>query len=408
MHASTRKKKILYISQSYPYVADSGGKIKTLNTLVTLSKEHELSAIFVSDSLPTFHERQYLERKNITVQVLKSLTILSSVKDNLLELLVYYLQGIPQYVFQYRYKPAFARIAKIIKTFKPDVIHVDHLNMAQYLPKEKKEVWVLEHHNVEAYLYWTRFIHTRKFTRKLYLCIEMVLTYFMELRLLFRFDHIFAISGPEQKRMHRMFGVSHVSVQPLVYKALPVRKISHPCPSILFIGTLGWPPNEDAIEWFLADMFPAIRKRIPTAEFHVVGRLGLRYVPGAKDGLVIHGFQKDLTRHLARADVFVLPFRMGGGMRLKALTALSSGIAVVTTPLGIEGLGVRDGAECLIARQSKQFAQDVIRLLQDSMLRDRLGANALEYVRAHHSEVQNKAFLAMYARATAPRNTEGS
>ena len=393
------KKRLLYISQLYPYPPVSGGRIKTLNTLKALSPKYTVSAVFISEEYAQPADIKELAHWGITVKVFHSNTVLASVKDDLWGLALHFLRGVPHYVFQYTHAPAFPYIARLVETFKPDVIHVDHLNMAQYLPKKKRERWILEHHNGETYLYWTRFVHTTKMARKVYLFMEMILTYLFEFRALRKFDHVFAISRPEAKRLRAMFGIHHVSVQPLVYEAATVNPLSHRNPTIVFVGVLGWPPNEDAIEWFTHDMLPKIRQKIPNVEFHVVGRPGPRYAPSGQENVFVHGFQKDLAPFLARADVFILPFRMGGGLRLKALTALSAGLPVVTTPLGVEGLAVHHGVECLIATNARDFVRETVRVLESRSLQASLRTRALAYVRIAHGEKGNEEFLRLYGAA---------
>lgn len=392
------QKKILYMSQMYPYPPNGGGKIKTLNTLRALAQEYEIFAVFVSETNPTRGERYELEKLGIKVKVFYSDRILASVKDDLINLVWHFVRGVPHYVFQYTHQPAFSYIFRLIEDFHPDVIHVDHLNMAQYLPKEKRQVWILEHHNVETYLYWTRFVYSRRFTRKLYLLIEMILTFFYEWKTLRLFDHIFAISNQEESRVRHVFKITDVSTQPLFYPVHPIRRKPAKHPHLLFIGNLGWPPNEDAVEWFLRDIFPLVLREVPNAEFHVVGKREPRYEknwPKAPN-VFLQGYQKNITPFLERADVFVLPFRMGGGMRIKSLTAMTAGVPIISTPLGIEGLGVKNSQECIIAGKSEEFAKQVINVTTSKSLRKYLSDNARQYMSRFHGPDENNRFLTNY------------
>lgn len=392
------QKKILYISQMYPYPPDGGGKIKTLQTLRTLAQEYEVFAVFVSETQPTRDGLYELEKLNIKVKVFYSDKILASVKDDLVNLARHFIRGIPHYVFQYTHQPASPFIKKIIKEFKPDVIHIDHLNMAQYLPKEKRQVWILEHHNVETYLYWTRFLYSGKITRKLYLLVEMILTFFYEWKALRLFDHVFAISKPEEARLHRIFGITNVSTQPLPYPFHPIRHRPAKHPYILFVGNLGWPPNEGAVEWFLRDIFPFVLREVPDVEFHVVGKRQPRYEKNwpKLSNVYLHGYQKNLDPFFSQAHVFVLPFRMGGGLRLKALTAMAAGLPIVSTWLGIEGLSVQSGKECLTANTPERFSISVAIVLKDQSIQGNMKKHALSYMRKHHSLEENIRFLRMY------------
>ncbi|MBI5448712.1 glycosyltransferase [Candidatus Gottesmanbacteria bacterium] len=392
------KRKILYLSQAYPYPADGGGKIKTLQTLETLAREYRIYAVFISEVKPKKEDLQILVKLGITVKVFYSDRVLASVKKDLVGLAWHFIRGISHYQFQYFLASARPAIQKIIDDWKPDVIHVDHLNMSQYLPKRKQQVWILEHHNVETYLYWTRFIHSPAILRKLYLLIEMILTYFFERKMLTVFDHILAISDVERGRLKSIFGRTNVSVQPLVYPMMHLRRLSSQHSHILFIGNLGWPPNEDAVGWFLRAIFPLIVQEIPDAEFHVVGKRQLRYERNWQmyPNVFLHGYQKDTIPYLSCADVFVLPFRMGGGLRLKSFTALASKIPIVTTSLGVDGLRVMHNRQCLVGDSANTFAQQTIRLLRSPMLQRRLAQEGKTYIRQNHSPDQSVRFLRMY------------
>ena len=91
-----------------------------------------------------------------------------------------------------------------------------------------------------------------------------------------------------------------------------------------------------------------------------------------------------------------MPFRMGGGMRIKSLTALASGLPIITTPLGVEGLHVIDKQEVLIAKTEKEFAKLVAEALNSKQLRNKLSNNASQYIQKNHGSSLNNLFLKKY------------
>lgn len=394
-----KKKKLLYLSQVFPYPADGGGKIKTLNSLKTLAKEFDVFAIFVSEKKPSKSDLNHLKKMGISkIKVFFNKDILRSVKDDYLNLIKNFLKLTPHYVFQYTHRNAFEYISKTIKSFRPDIIHVDHINIAQYLPKEKNEIWILEHHNLEFYLLWTRFLHSSRLTRKMYLLIETTLTYLFESRMLGRFDHIFTISHQEVIRTKRFFKIKSIASQPLVYPITKLKKIKSKVPYILFIGNICWPPNEDAIEWFITKMFPQILQRVPNAELHVIGKNNpnvTRRLP-KNNQIFLHGYKKNLNKYLQTADIFVLPFRMGGGVRIKCLTALSAGIPIVSTELGIEGLKLIKDKHYLAANDENKFVNQVINLLKSNLLSTKMSKNQIKYLKENHSQKENNKWLKIY------------
>ena len=393
------KKKLLFLSQAYPYPADGGGKIKTLNSLKTLAKKFDVYAIFISEKNPSKSELDYIKSLGVyKIKVFFNPGILDSVKDNYLHLFTNFVRLKPHYVFQYTYKLAFKFINKVINQFVPDIIHIDHINIAQYLPQQKRQTWILEHHNLEFYLLWTRFIHSSKLSRKLYLLIESTLTFLFEYKTIRKFDHIFTISEQERIRSEKFFNIDNISSQPLVYKVENIKKIKTKSPNILFIGGLGWPPNEDAVEWYINTMFANILKKVPNAEFHIVGNNNpelSKRLPKSKN-IILHGYQKDLTKFLKRATIFVLPFRMGGGVRIKSLTALSSGIPIVSTKLGVEGLDLINKKHYLEANNETDFSKQVVKLIKSEKLLCEISKNQIDYLKNKHSEKENSKWLKEY------------
>ncbi|MDA1079495.1 MAG: glycosyltransferase [bacterium] len=396
------KKKLLYISQVFPYPTDGGGKIKTYNTLRVLAKEYAISAVFVSEKNPSTSEIAHLKKFGVKkVRVFFNTTILDSVKDNLWHLIKNFLQLRPHYVFQYTHTTAAKFIQSEIKSFSPDVIHIDHANMAQYLPKEKKQVWILESHNLEFYLLWTRFVHSSKLSRKAYLLIEATLTYLFEYRIVKLFDCIFAISNDEKFRMQHFFSPRRIESQPLFYQ-LAKRKsqVMGDNQNLLFIGNLRWPPNEHAIEWFITNIWPLIRAKNKRVRLHIVGQrydiLDQRLSLLDLTNISFFGFQKSLDKYLRAATAFILPFKMGGGVRLKSLTALASSIPIVSTSLGVEGLTVRKEFEYLEANTEGEFAEKILLLLENKKMRDAMAKNQEMYMKKNHSATQNKLLLKKY------------
>ncbi len=146
-------------------------------------------------------------------------------------------------------------------------------------------------------------------------------------------------------------------------------------PRLLFVGAMHSRPNRDAVRWFASSVMPVILQENPGTRFQIVG-------PG-EDGLaidspsvVVRGFADNLAAEYRSCDVFVCPLRVGTGIKNKMMEALSSGCAVVSTDIGIEGLAVRDGEHLLVANDPLEFARAVNRLLREPELRKRLGIAA--------------------------------
>lgn len=157
-------------------------------------------------------------------------------------------------------------------------------------------------------------------------------------------------------------------------------------PRLLFTGKMDYRPNVDAVLWFAEAVLPLVVAEAPDVRFEVVGinphpRLApLRSHPN----VTLVGAVEDVRPYIAGAAVYVIPLRVGGGTRFKALEAMASGAAIVSTSLGVEGIGVTNEQQMLIEDAPAAFAAAVLRLLADlrgdGSLRRRLGATARAFV----------------------------
>jgi glycosyltransferase involved in cell wall biosynthesis len=146
--------------------------------------------------------------------------------------------------------------------------------------------------------------------------------------------------------------------------------------ALVFTGSMDWYPNEDAMLDFMATMLPAIRAAVPDASLTIVGRhpsTRLRQAAAAA-GAWVTGTVDDVRPWVAEAAVFVVPLRVGGGTRLKIFEALAMGKAVVSTPVGAEGLPLEPGTHFVAADTREAFVRAVVDLLRDPARRRALGA----------------------------------
>jgi glycosyltransferase involved in cell wall biosynthesis len=156
---------------------------------------------------------------------------------------------------------------------------------------------------------------------------------------------------------------------------------------LVFIGSMDWYPNEDAMMFFIGEILPAVRRAVPDVELTVVGRdpsARLRAM-GEAAGVRITGTVDDVRPWIADAAVYVVPLRVGGGTRLKIFEGLAMGKAVVSTTVGAEGLPLVDGTHFVRADAPAGFARAVVSLLRDPARRRALGMAGRQLVEARYS-----------------------
>lgn len=154
--------------------------------------------------------------------------------------------------------------------------------------------------------------------------------------------------------------------------------------TFLFIGTLGYYPNEDGVRHFCDAVLPAIRRhagepfRVVIAGFGANPSLAaLTAIPEVE----LVGAVPDVAPWYRDADAVIVPLRAGGGTRIKVLEAFAYERPVVSTAQGCEGISVRDGEHLLIAGTAGDMAEQCLQLMSDTGLRERLVARAAALVR---------------------------
>ncbi len=137
---------------------------------------------------------------------------------------------------------------------------------------------------------------------------------------------------------------------------------------LAFLGSYNHPPNRDAVHAFLDDVWPALRERLPELQLHLYGsQLGpdLAQAWAAVPGVVVEGWVADPATVYARHRLFVAPLRSGAGIKGKVVAAAAHGIPQVLSALAAEATGLRDGQEVVIARNTQQWIEAILRLSTD-------------------------------------------
>src|SRR5205085_6591325 len=127
-------------------------------------------------------------------------------------------------------------------------------------------------------------------------------------------------------------------------------------------------PNVDAVLWFASEVWPLVRAERPHTHFYIVGRNPSPEVLALSEdpGIIVTGAVDDTRPWVAGAEVYVVPMRMGGGVRLKVLQAMAMERAIVSTSMGAEGVSIEHATHMLLANTAQDFAQATLALLNDT------------------------------------------
>jgi glycosyltransferase involved in cell wall biosynthesis len=157
---------------------------------------------------------------------------------------------------------------------------------------------------------------------------------------------------------------------------------------MVFCGSMDSLPNVDAVEFFLSEVFPLIRDRLPGATLMIAGRSPdvrvLKAVQGLA-GVTVSGTVEDVRPYLWGAKISIVPIRIGSGTRLKIFECMAAGVPVVSTTVGAEGLSYEDGTDIVIEDDPSSFADACVRLLSEDAARRAIADNALEKMKSMNS-----------------------
>jgi glycosyltransferase involved in cell wall biosynthesis len=207
-----------------------------------------------------------------------------------------------------------------------------------------------------------------------------------------RFDGVVAVSELDRRIFLDRYGLAPERVLTLENGVDPGYFAFQPrpaggAPAVVFVGSLGYPPNAQAAWRLLDGILPLVRRRLADVRLHIVGQspdqaLQARHAPPAD---VVTGLVDDVRPWLAGAAVCCIPLAAGSGTKYKVLEALSAGVPVVCTRLALEGLDVRDGDHVVVADSDPELAAALCSLLADPGRSAAMAARARQEVEKRHA-----------------------
>jgi glycosyltransferase involved in cell wall biosynthesis len=269
-----------------------------------------------------------------------------------------------------------AEVSRCLGREKYDVAVVEHFWCAPYVEQIAPRATrvILDLHNVESALYrsladsepWPKSAAFGRFAQAVRR---------LEVRWIPRFSSVLVASDEDAGRVRQLAPQTAIHVFPNAIPAVEQPRVAEEN-VIVFSGNLEYEPNVSAVRFFRSKVWPLLRERWPELRWRLVGRnpnAVAKYVRG-DERIEITGPIADAVPELAKARVVVVPLLAGSGTRIKILEAWAAGRAVVSTTVGAEGLGGRDGEHLLLGDSPESFASAVSGLLEAPEERLRLGA----------------------------------
>lgn len=353
--------RVLLIDRSPPCEAPQGNTLIAHHVFARLARRHEISLI----SFATAEQRHCFELSEVPFDEVLLLPQPKPVSAMTGFVGALSAAGIPAVNHVQRaFRSLDDAVRRALAEEPPDVVHVRQFPMA---PIGRR----LAHHAKLLELVDSETLQSARAVRALRprTWLRATAARLLEPLALQGYEAITAVSEADASVLRRLRPRADVRVIPNgvdLVRFRPSAAIPEP-DTILFTGAMSYPPNADAVEYFHRRVFPAILARRPAARFIVAGRDPTPAIANlASDRVEVTGYVDDMAGTIAATSVVVCPMVSGSGIKNKLLEALAAGVAVVATPLAVEGLPLRDGVEVEIAADPSLFAEKVVGLLENS------------------------------------------
>ena len=200
-------------------------------------------------------------------------------------------------------------------------------------------------------------------------------------------DMVIAVSHDDRQLILQELPEMKVEVVPNIHTvpSFPNRAKRH-YGELVFVGGFKHDPNVDAMLYFCQEVLPRIIVTHPQTRLKIIGSNAPQAIQAlANEHVDVLGYVPVTAPHLQSAYISVAPLRYGGGMKGKVGEAMSYGLPVVTTTFGAEGFGLQPGEDLLIGDNAESFAAQVIALLDDPDLHDRIARRGYDFIKQHYS-----------------------
>ncbi len=200
----------------------------------------------------------------------------------------------------------------------------------------------------------------------------------IELGTMQRVDATLVVSDTEKKLLSEIIPNSTVRIVSNIHISNQTPKPSFGTRSnIIFIGGFSHTPNIDAMIWFCNDIMPLIQKKMPSVKLKIIGsNPPQKILDLANNNIEVLGYVEDVSKIFSKAKIFVSPLRYGAGVKGKIGQAMEYGLPVISTSIGIDGMHLQNGVDCLVANEGIDFANAVIKLYNDRKSWEKISLNS--------------------------------
>lgn len=293
---------------------------------------------------------------------------------------------------RFEHKSFDQKLQSILQRNQFDFIQLESLFLTPYVDTIKKYSTakvILRSHNIEYKIWEKLYLQEPKFLKKYYYKFLTKRLKQYELDHINDYDIILPISnldkrfyelqGSDAKLYTQTFGIK-ISNKDLVEITAP----NNP-PRLYHLGAMDWRPNLESVKWLIDEIMPEIYKSHPHITLYLAGRKMPEHLLSSKiPNVNVIGEVEDALAFEKDKDILLVPLLSGGGVRIKIFQGMAIGKAVITTPVGVEGIEVSHKEHLLVADNKVEFIKYVRYLIDNPSEIQRLGKNAQDTIRGNY------------------------
>jgi polysaccharide biosynthesis protein PslH len=373
--------KILMITPYLPYPLHSGGQTRSYNLIKHLSKKHQITLFsFVREA----EENRHI--KKLSPYCKKVKTFVRGKTWDPKKILFALFTPYPFLVANYYSRQLKEALKKELSSQKYDLIHIECFYLMPNVPKAKiPKILVDQTIEYEVYRHHTQTLPWYLAPIKLFYYFDVLKIFLWEKHFWQTATQTCAVSEDDQELMKNhcpktKFEVvkNGVSVDRFIKKKY--KKASRP--TVLFgVANFKWMQNREGVDILLKDVWPKIKEKLPRVKLWIIGRHSPDfYGQFNQDKDITVKEADDINYFYQKAWVLVAPIRSGGGSRTKFFEAMASGLPIVTTTQGIEGIKIKKNQEAIVVNTNDQLARAAINLIKNPQKMAQIGKKAQKLV----------------------------
>lgn len=373
--------KIIFFTYRLPFPTVSGGQTRAFNLIKGISKKHDITLFSFykkeeellgseemkkyCSKIVTFKRRPLFSPLNPVISVFSKYPFASA---------LYYSPGV------------LSRLKQELKEEKYDWVHFESFYPALYLDEDLRVKSLLGNENIE-YLVYQRFAQMRPPILREVLKQDALKLKNYEEKLWKKATLNIAVSEGDAKEIEKVTGKNC----PVISNGVDIEffssvKREEKSQTLLYVGSFRYIQNQDALRFFLKEIWPNLKSKKPSLKVLLVGQNPTKEILSYQsESVEVRTDIADIREAYQKARALIVPIRAASGTRLKILEAMASGVPVITTSLGVEGIDAKDGQEVLIANRAKDFSRQAINLLENDSLSAKMVKAAKKLVEDNYS-----------------------